>query len=280
MEVKRIKSSVIRFAEEVPERFYYKKGILDAKRISKDIQSDFLIFTIAFNNAKVIEYQINTLQEYCKSDFQYCVFDNSNDEKKRLEIQKVCNKSGIAYLSLPKQPGKLTPSASHGAAINYVIRNVIMKANSVTEVLLLDHDIFPYQPFTVESLSKGQKIYGMVEALGEGKYLWPGFFYFQKSVIDLRLMDFKPGYGGDTGSGNKKMLYDNLDFNKMQFASLKRPNIIEGHSTEFDRQKNGVDILDDTWIHYIGASDWMGIKSFDEKFKIFLDYVDKIKNEI
>ena len=266
-----------RICTSFPEKSYYRKNAVAAKSIAKQIDKEFLIMTIAFNNSEVIKKQIEMLRKHCKSDYQYAVFDNSSDWSMRDAIQDVCKEEGVLYYSLPKLKMRVNPSESHGVAINYAMKNIVMNSNGAKSILLLDHDIFPYRDFDMESLSKGQDLYGMLVELGEGKYIWPGFFFCKKKLLNSRMMDFKPGYGGDTGSGNRPMLYENLDFEKMSFADLKRPDINDDKTDdEFGRQRNTVDILDETWIHFVGASDWMGIRNFEEKYSLFNRYVQKM----
>lgn len=260
------------------EILYYSKSVIHAKQFSNRIEADFVIFTIAFNNAVVIEEQIKRVKKHCKSKYQYCVFDNSSDENKRKEIEKVCNTYEICYFSLPRIQTKLVPSESHGVAINYVLRNIIKKNRKIQSFLILDHDVFPFKDFTRNELTKGQEMYGMLIEIGDLRYIWPGFFFCYTDKIHVEKMDFKPAYGGDTGSGNRDMLYSDIDFDQYQFIDVKRPYVIKDEKDGANRQKNGIDIFDDSWVHFIGASDWMGANNFEEKYEAMINYLKGLQD--
>lgn len=82
---------------------------------------------VAFNNAKVIEYQIRCLNRFFVFPFRYTVFDNSTDDKIVVQIMEVCKKHDVGYIRLPKQdflPNGYV-SYSHGIACNYIYHRYI-----------------------------------------------------------------------------------------------------------------------------------------------------------
>lgn len=82
---------------------------------------------VAFNNSKVIEYQIRCLNKFFLYPFRYTIFDNSTDEIKSEEIRKVAKKYVAGYVKLPKQEflQKKFGSYSHGIACNYLYNRYV-----------------------------------------------------------------------------------------------------------------------------------------------------------
>ena len=87
---------------------------------------------IAFNDDRLIDYQIRTLRKHFVYPFRYTVFDNSTDKTISAEIKKVCEHHDIGYVRLPRQ--EFLPSGmgsySHGIACNYAYRKYIQHGRS------------------------------------------------------------------------------------------------------------------------------------------------------
>jgi len=218
------------------------------------------LITIAFNNSKVIEYQILMLRKYLKDSFIYTVADNSSDKEKRKEIEKICKVYKVPYIYLPEQPNLHIfnrPSCSHGMALNYVYKNYIFKRGA-NYFGILDHDIFPTNDIYIMDILKKQEVYGLMVCHYGKSYLWPGYLFLSKiSVKDIDL-DFMPG-SLDTGSKLYK-IYEKYLNQKCEFAKIDRKNATEGN----DLQINMYDIIDN-WIHIINASEWKGTKTQNTK---------------
>ena len=254
---------------DVYERQYYNKKI-DISNISPaTIEEQNIIFTIAFNNSDVIEQQIGTITNHCMDSYVYIVADNSSDLSVSKIIEKLCEgRVNVLYIRLPKwNYNRLNPSKSHGIALNYVFRSILKSFIDLKRVLILDHDIFPINDFSFSDIYNGQDLYGLKMQNKGIWYIWPGFMYINIEKYDLNKFDFKPGYGGDTGSSNWKTIFENLSESNMKFASLKKKLINDAPYGEHIRQSSEVDILDDAWIHMVNASDWAGIGNMDLKLK-------------
>lgn len=262
---------------QIYEHMYYHskadKGTIDVTLS----ENENIILTIAFNNAEVIEEQIHTIKEHCKDEYCYLVADNSTDVTISKKIEEICtNQSDVVYFRLPKwNYKKLNPSNSHGVALNYVFKSIFKGHKNISNVLILDHDIFPIKDFSIREMSHKQDVYGLKMQSKAVWYIWPGFMYINIGKFDMQKLNFKPGYGGDTGSSNWKMIYETLSEKEMKFVSLRKMFINEEKYKEFTRQGSELDILDESWLHMVNASDWAGVGGMDLKLQSVRELLDK-----
>lgn len=232
---------------------------------------------MAFNNAKVIEYQIRTLQKYFRTPYRYTVFDNSTDTQVAKTIREVCQQYGIGYVRLPKQSflSGGAGSLSHGIACNWIFKNFIQQHSAAQYVALLDHDIFCIEDFHIDKILDKQPFYGHVFAYGRKgiKYLWPGFCFFRMDNIKGKTLDFRPSakLDGDTGVRNYK-LYEIENFDEILFAEMKHCRIDSGND---DILGMGYSKFDNEWIHCWNASNYMKSVTLADKMEVIYKILDE-----
>lgn len=230
------------------------------------------IITIAFNNSRVIDYQITMLRRFFKTPFRYTVYDNSTNEEESKRIQEICRERNNGYIRLPKQyriqPGMA--SYSHGIALNWVWKNHVSQSRA-KYLAILDHDIFPVQDFYVEEYLADQPVYGLV---WHGKkshrvkksiwHLWAGFGYFQMAYLKNKPIDFRPDWNknADTGARNYAALYRDLDMNAIKTVTDKFLRF--GEETPWE---NGYAWFDCGWIHMWNGSNYTGSDKWEEKME-------------
>ncbi len=212
--------------------------------------SSFEIYTIAFNNAKLIEKQILLCKKNINDDFLHIIVDNSSNQEAANQIRSICVKHNIMYIRLPKN--HLFSSHSHALALNYTWENIIRK-RVCNYFWFLDHDIFPIKKTSILPLIKSQKLYWIIsdnKRYMKGRWiLRPGFCFFDKNVS--KTFDFSvvkhifPFYALDTGWGNYKHIYAKLDKKSLKSTNV---SIINKWWYMYDLAKNG------EWIHANGAS--------------------------
>ena len=266
-----------KYVMRVCEWMYYRKRGNKGNGGQISLDNENIIFTVAFNNAEVIEEQIHTIKVHCKDEYRYLVVDNSSDESVSNKIENICAEhSEVVYFRLPKwNYKKLNPSNSHGVALNYVFKCIFKKCPNIKNVLILDHDIFPVKDFRIQDMGHKQEVYGLKMQSKEVWYIWPGFMYMDISKFDIRKLNFKPGYGGDTGSSNWKTIYESRPEDRMKFATLRKMFINEEKYKEFTRQGSELDILDEAWLHMVNASDWAGVGGMDFKLQTVKELLEK-----
>jgi hypothetical protein len=115
-----------------------------------DNETKAIFVTVAFNCFEVIYYQNELLRKFCGDKYRYCIADNSTNKFVSEKIESYCKAEKIDYMRLPKNPYvHVDTSFLHGATLNWIFRNYIGKLK-VPYFAILDHDIFPIAPFSVE----------------------------------------------------------------------------------------------------------------------------------
>lgn len=179
----------------INDKIFYKNYIF--KKIFY-LNRELAIVTIAFNKDDLIKKQSELLKKNITDEFSYFVVDNSNSDKDSYRIKTFCLNNKINYFKIPTNPGNYNPSVSHGYAINWAVKNIILKYE-IKNFALLDHDIFPIKKYSILNSLNNQIFYGIKQRRTGVWYLWPGFSFFDAYKLKARLIDFKPVKGLDTG---------------------------------------------------------------------------------
>lgn len=267
------------------EKYYQLDGTSDSG-LELDIEpgGDFCdLFTVAFNNAEFIEYQIKALRKNFVYPYRYTVFDNSNNEENADEIKTVCKQYSCKYIRLPKQDTKIDVANSHGTALNWIWRKY-MSQSSAAYFGILDHDIFPIKPFDLMPYIEGQEVFGYVRKseknvlIKQGRwYLWPGLTFFDGSYIKGKRLDFCPdwNHGLDTGGKNYFIIYKNIDVDKIKTT---KPREVRIDST-CGAYWGGYEEFDCGWIHMWNGSGYTYSEKWKEKYNNFICVLEKILSE-
>lgn len=86
---------IIKHVNRIPFKWRYqyflrKKSLAKSQDLLiKKADSELDIITIAFNNAKMIEYQILLIKKYLKDSHTHIIADNSNNLNFRQEIRNI-----------------------------------------------------------------------------------------------------------------------------------------------------------------------------------------------
>lgn len=240
---------------------YNKRNATGAMTIKPD--GEFIdLAVVAFNNSKVIDYQIRCLKKFFCFPFRYTIFDNSTNEVKSEELKDIAQRHNIGYIKLPRQEflPKGFGSYSHGIACNYLYNRYIQFGGG-KYFGLLDHDIFPVQPFNISDYLEQQFFYGTKHV----SYIWPGFFFIRMDYLSGKTVDFRPSFRlrCDTGGRHKNSLFKNIDFNNYI--------LVKDEKRLFDEQNDifeyGYSYFDCGWIHCWNASNYMGKNKTIEKME-------------
>ncbi len=203
---------------------------------------------IAYQQAWLIERMARRLARYVPG-ITPIICDNSKTPEARDEIARVCAAAAVPYLSLPPSPVR-NINRSHGNAVNWVYRNVVL-ALEPEIFALLDHDIFPTAPDDLSTRLGDQPFYGMKLDQGLGWALWAGFSVYRLAAIRGYAPDFNPDMdrGLVTGGRNFNRIYRHFDPASLRFAYQdRRP--VPGVGIERKLTSEFVD----GWIHIWGAS--------------------------
>ena len=252
------------------------------------------LITVAFNNPKVIEYQIKLIRKFAQGDFTILICDNSNVKEKSEAIRKVCEDLDVTFIRVQPKKNPNGYSDSHGIALNWIYQNIIKKRGN--NFAFLDHDIFPVKPVNVEEYIKTQDFYGYKNLphketfLNKNMwYIWPGLSFFNYSALKdkdvnfgkWRRFGFLKVVGADTGSANWPVLYSKCNPENIRFASTSFWNIKKNSETDDFQirelaQTELIQYFDnENWLHMIDGSEWQDSKGKTEMVYKLLDKILK-----
>ena len=262
---------------------YHKRQENDKKRCG------MLLLTVAFNDERLIEKQIEQIRLMIKdSDYQYVVADNSLNRKKREAIKEVCMQQGIDYIRIPYLMTLLFHyqiAVSHGAALNWIYYHYLREKRPM-RFSLLDHDIFPVRDFNMTTTLGLRDFYGVSRMKDEEWYLWPGFCIYNFDTFPTE-PDFLPRYTKknflDTGGGNYRKFYCKYSLKDVAFPEVRTIRI--KNSKELVRRcdiyhSDYVQIVDDAWLHLINGSNYANIKGKDDVIEKTLADIGSFYKEI
>lgn len=109
-------------------------------------------YLICYNNNFCVEYQINTINHFCKDPYKIIILDsncgafpeNSKDK------QAICQKYGVEYIEMPSSLSGAGHSSNYilGKKLNWTYYEVILARNP-TYFAFLDQDFFMIKPFSI-----------------------------------------------------------------------------------------------------------------------------------
>ena len=228
------------------------------------------MITVAFNNPKIVEYQIKLFKKFLKGSYTQIICDNSNNEEKAKAIRAVCERLDTTYINITSSEKSSGFSDSHGRALNRIYKNIIKTRQN--NFALLDHDILPIKETNVEDYLKNTDLFGYVVERAKIWYLWAGFGFFKYDYLKNLKLNFRryrifnlfKAEGADTGSGNWYPLYSKYDRNKVFEAKEELWNIRENRPANENEQEGKIIqeamvqyFLDRTWLHTECASEWI-----------------------
>ena len=247
------------------------------------------LITVAFNNPKIVEYQIRLFKKFIKGSYTQIICDNSNNEEKAKAIREVCEKLDTTYINITSTEKASGFSDSHGRALNRIYKSIIKTRQ--TNFALLDHDILPIKEINIEDYLKNTNLAGYVVERAGIWYLWAGFGFFKYERIKNLKLNFRrykifnifKAEGADTGSGNWYPLYSKCGRNDVYEAKEELWNIRENRPANENEQEGKVIqesmvqyFFERTWLHTECASEWIDCKGKNDLIYEMLE--DILKN--
>lgn len=220
-------------------------------------RSNFILITVAFNNAHIIRTQYAYLKQNLRDQFDYVVADNSDDTGISNEIRNWCAQNSISYVQLPHNIlTKVRASGSHGLALNWCYKNIIQKYKPIY-FGFIDHDIFPLKETQIIS-NMPSNFWGIIRTKKNNFwYLWPGFSFYRYDHVANHHMNFFPYHAGpdgsiflDTGGSNYNTIFKHIDritINEAQTCLIDlntKKEFIPGNDT-----RRTFEIVDKCWLH-------------------------------
>jgi hypothetical protein len=255
------------------KRRFFRKRLYSLERYNMPkgkLKNGILFVSVAFNNSTIIKHQIRLIKKNIEDSYYHIIIDNSTNIQVRKEIKNNCIANNAGYVSLHKNPF-LNPSESHGAALNWAVKRLVLKY-CPAYFGFIDHDMYPVKSHCLIKTFNNQPFYGILQERENFWYLWPGFCFFSDKIYREYSLDFAPGIFNnvayDTGGAIYNSVYHNFDKQSLQFSKQTYKNIREGELLQSDK----IEIIDN-WIHSFNGSYWMKVKDKE-------DILDKMLNDI
>lgn len=229
------------------------------------------IVIITFNiDTRIFLLQIEAIRKFCKDDFAIEIIDNSKDHKIAEAIQYHAERLEIQYRRTISKVKDYSMSHSFAANTSYGLLK-----DSYDVFFYLDHDCIPVASFSCEEIL-GEKLFAGIAQKKSKTYFWPGCFMF-KNTIDKSIIDFSPNseFQLDTG-GNLYKLIEKYGAENAVFFSESYMQIEQ--LIQIAQYQNFFSIIQDTFWHCIGASNWFKVLYHETRINSFINAVtEKIK---
>lgn len=218
---------------------------------------------IVFNTDRFLLEQIRLLQKHVTD--KIAVVDNSTDYDIAGKLKAICEENKVDYLKTFCDESDF--SKSHAYACTVAIG---MYREKDTEILLLDHDIFPIAPFekpSEEIILAGIPQYRKSQPLLDGKpimltYLWAGLLYINTDSLRGQAINVKPCVVADTNLDTGGGLYSLINGN---------PDRVKYFNEVHQETEHGIySLIDGKWMHLINGSAWKSEPNHEERVNQFM----------
>lgn len=239
------------------------------------------VFTFVFNRPDILQYQIDCFKNYLKDDYEFNVVYDTRDSEFLEQFQDICDRNGVTLHHHISQPGN-TPSFYNSDAIQWTYNNVIIKDEKDCFVVILDHDNFLIESFSINDFMKKCDLAGCVQTRGSVEYVWQRLIFFRKSSIAQENFDFYPqeveGQLLDSCGGTYKLIRNP----KIRFipTSVEYPDNYGSIDLKDSSSSNGgyeMELhLDGKFLHFRNACNWHnGLKVVDTQKTLVLHTILK-----
>ena len=246
---------VVRFLRD---KAFYRCVVLQGLRARdthalREVTASRATVTVAFNHPELLKLQLEAMQQFLDPPPLSIVIDNSTSRDTRRSMKRVVEEKGGIYIRGPVNPfSAFQGSLSHASTLDWVWKRVL-PLTDVSQVLLLDHDIFPVVRQPSEALFSGAAASGVKEERAGMWYLWPGFLRLDRSVFDTTSVSFMPYRELDTGGSLWPSHYAGLPPDSVTPLTATVHPIDEGDY----KQDSGIEIISPGWVHLVDGSGWL-----------------------
>lgn len=145
------------------------------------------VIVVVYNRPDFILPQYDLVEKFLTDDFEYFVYDNSDNPQVTEQFKSICEENGINYfrISQENQAGS-DPSTRAGYSLNSALDHNIENYN--LPCLVLDSDMFLLNTFCVDDALVENKIIGNLQKRGD-------IYYYNNQLLCLDLPNL-PNFKG------------------------------------------------------------------------------------
>lgn len=212
---------------------------------------DLLLVTVAFNNSKVLEWQLSMCRQFVEDNYLHVILDNSPSCEARERNKLISLQYNAIYVPLPYNPWTgVHNSRSHGISLDWAFRHVVPQI-SFNVLGFLDHDIFPVAPHRLVSCMQGKLYMGVLQERPGLWYLWPGFFFIHRRALETAQLSMLPTRKADTGGALWDKVFCQLGKEAVTFLGEQELLLRDG-----DSRQSSYYYRIGSWVHTVNASYW------------------------
>jgi glycosyltransferase involved in cell wall biosynthesis len=242
-----------------------------------------IVVTVAFNKPRLVEIQLASLKKHLKIDFNYLIYDNSNDDQASQALKQLGQGSTATYIKpRAKLAGRINPSLDHAIALDWCAKTIANQEKKPKYVLFLDHDIFLTEDWILSAAvppnagitAPRQERQGVV-------YYWPGLMIINTELTNLKLLSFLPDQGLDTGGKlGRQVLIHKIATEEIQhcgYICTANGSMINSDDNSFRELLASNQIVEayGPWLHLINGSCWRGKAKQDQSLDYIISKINK-----
>lgn len=230
------------------------------------------VVTVVYNKPEFIKFHKLLLEKFLKNDFDYFVYDNSDNDSDSNRIRQTCSSLGVKYHRIPQNifhgGGD---SYRAGLSLDYSIKNNLENYES-DFMLILDSDMFLYKDLEIKEYIGDTGLMGIYQTRGD-------VFYYTNQLCVVNLskchnfkdeVKFLPGEirGNMTDCGGFLFEY----INKYGITNKDIPSKIHSGTMNDSNIKTLLENREELKEFFETDIHLMGGKSFSEVFDPFFHF--------
>jgi len=206
------------------------------------MSSELTVAIVAYNRPEYIRTQVLGLRNFLFPCPNIVYLYNGSHEMQGV-FSDICRESEVEFVVTPDSCKQTSnPSDNHSRCLDWFVG-----CGGLTRYVgFLDHDIFLFNRLKMLEILNNHPAYGLRHRQNGFHYFWPGCFFVDSKDTSLSFGIFK---GKDTGAG--------WDWSqvKKDYVYAVSHRYLENSD---EKQKNTIEVFDDKWVHFLGASEWNG----------------------
>lgn len=226
------------------------------------------IYIVSDKSPQFIGWQIKSIRDHLKDDFEYIVLNNSSSLDLDEQIQSECFLAGVKWFNIENKDFS-HPCFSCSAPVQECIDKYISQDRESIHAII-DSDLFLTRDFSFNEIVEGYDLVGVTQARDTGmgviEYLWNNFLIINSTAPNIHKLKMWPGTINHAHCDVGAMSYFYLLYNDVKLKRVPCTGIIIDHpevmslipeharsSYEFDMD---MEIIEGSWLHFRGGSNW------------------------
>lgn len=209
------------------------------------------VFSVHAGRTDFLRLQVESLNHFCRDEFEYYCIDNFIDESQSDFIKKECDELNINYVRFDSYQIKGS-ALDHAPALNCI--KIITNNNEIN--VILDFDVFLISSFSFVNYIDGYDIAGIYQQRNDFsiEYLAP-FVVIVNQNSDFSHIDFSSRPGCDVGGNTQYYIKDRKVKLIKHTSSLEFDGDEDCFTIPYDI-RYGSQVIENSFLHYYRGTNW------------------------